>query len=464
MARGPVKRVLVIGLDCATPQFVFGPDAFDLPHLRALAAAGCWGRLESCHPPITAPAWACMMSSKDPGTLGCYGFRNRKDRSYQGMATANATAIREKRAWDILSRAGKKVVVLGVPQTYPVTPVNGWLVADFLTPDTQADFTYPKALKTEIEQAVGAYILDVKGFRTDDKDRLLEDIYALMRNRFDVARHLLTNRAWDFFMMVEMGVDRLHHGFWKHCDPAHSRYEAGNRYANVFRDYYASVDQRVGELVSLVGEETAVLVVSDHGAKAMIGGICINQWLLNEGLLAVRDTLDGPRRIEDCEVDWPRTKAWASGGYYGRVFLNVAGREPQGVIPAAEYESFRDDLIARIEAMADPDGRPLKNRALKPQDLYKTVNGIAPDLIVYFGDLNWRSVGSVGFDSIFTFENDTGPDDANHDYHGIFIMDDRSGRGGQELIGLQLMDVAPTVLDLLGVAVPADMQGRVIRN
>ena len=246
MSDQPVERVLVIGLDCATPQFVFGANRFDLPNLRRLSEDGCWGRLRSCHPPITVPAWAVITSGKDPGTLGFYGFRNRIDYAYDGMATANSRAVREPRVWDILSRNGKKVVVLGVPQTYPVTPVNGWMVADFLAPDKRADYTYPRALKAELEQAVGEYIIDVKDFRTERKDWLLEQVYALMHNRFDVAEHLMAAKPWDFFIMVEMGVDRLHHGFWKFCDPAHPKYEAGNQYANVIRDYYAALDRRVG--------------------------------------------------------------------------------------------------------------------------------------------------------------------------------------------------------------------------
>ena len=463
MARKQAERVLVIGLDCATPQFLFGPDRFDLPNLQALAQAGAWGLLESSHPPITVPAWASMMSSKDPGVLGFYGFRNRADYSYDAMTTANAAAVRDKRVWDILSRSGKKVVVLGVPQTYPIKPVNGWVVAGFLAPGTDADYTYPKPLKRELEAVIGEYIIDVKGFRTEDKEGLLSRIHALMENRFDAARYLIDAKPWDFFMMVEMGVDRLHHGFWKYADPAHPKFDPGNPFRHAIRDYYHALDRRVGELLSHVGDETAVLVVSDHGAKGMVGGVCVNQWLIDEGLLALDDTLDAPKRIEDCAIDWPRTKAWASGGYYGRVFLNVEGREPQGAIPAAQYESFRDELTARIEAMTDHEGRPLGNKALKPETIYKDVNRIAPDLIVYFGDLDWRSVGSVGYDSIYTFENDTGPDDANHDYHGIFIMDDRAGRDGRERTGLQLMDIAPTVLDLLGVRVPEDMQGTIIQ-
>ncbi|MBN2311463.1 MAG: alkaline phosphatase family protein [Candidatus Hydrogenedentes bacterium] len=463
MRNPKVQKVLVIGLDCATPQFVFGPGGFDLPNLEGLAERGCWGRLESCHPPITVPAWTSMLSGKDPGTLGFYGFRNRKDHSYDGLFTANATAIREPRVWDILSRHGKKSVVVGVPQTYPPKPLNGWLTAGFLAPSDAADLTYPRALRTEIEGAVGPYMLDVAGFRTEEKDGLLERIYAFMENRFATARYLLETKAWDFAIMVEMGVDRLHHAFWKFCDPAHPKYEPGNRYEPVIREYYQAVDRQVGELLGLVGDDTAVLVVSDHGAKAMIGGLRVNQWLIDEGLLAVEDDLSAPKRIEDCTVDWGHTQAWSTGGYYARVFMNVAGREPNGTIPAERYEAARDELAGRIAAIPGPDGRPLGTKVCKPEEVYRTVRGVAPDLIVYFGDLEWRSVGTVGFDTIYTFDNDTGPDDANHDYHGILIMDDRTGRGGAEIEGAQLMDVAPTVLELMGVPVPDDMQGRAIR-
>jgi predicted AlkP superfamily phosphohydrolase/phosphomutase len=379
------------------------------------------------------------------------------------MTTANATAVKEPRVWDILSRAGKKVAVVGVPQTYPVKPVNGWLTSGFLAPDKSVEFTYPKTLKNEVLETVGDYVFDVKGFRTDKRDGLLTQIYEFMENRFAVAKHLLASKPWDFFMMVEMGVDRMHHAFWRFTDRSHPDFEPGNRYENVLREYYEAVDKHIGEILAMVGEETAVFVVSDHGARGMYGGVCINQWLIQEGLLTVRDDLTGLKRIEDCDIDWSKTKVWGSGGYYGRLFFNVRGREAEGLIDPAEYEAFRDAIVAKIEAMVDHEGRPMGNKAHKPQDLYKEVRGVAPDLIVYFGDLGWRSVGTVGFDSIYTFENDTGPDDANHDYNGIFLMDDRSGRGGVEMTGLQLMDIAPTVLEMLGVDVPADMRGRAIR-
>jgi len=99
------------------------------------------------------------------------------------------------------------------------------------------------------------------------------DVEEMTEKRFKVAHHLLTEKEWDFFMMVEMGVDRIHHGFWKFHDPKHVKYEPGSKYEHAIRDYYIYVDRKVGELLTLVDSETAVLVVSDHGAKAMAGGV-----------------------------------------------------------------------------------------------------------------------------------------------------------------------------------------------
>ena len=154
-----------------------------------------------------------MMSGYDPGQLGIYGFRNRKDHSYDGYVIANSSSIQVDRVWDILSRIGKRVILVGVPQTYPVRPINGYVVSDFLTPSTQSPYTYPPELKAEVQQVSDGYVFDVENFRTDDKAALLQRIYEKTRKHFAVAKHLLRTKPWDFFMMVEMGVDRIHHGF-----------------------------------------------------------------------------------------------------------------------------------------------------------------------------------------------------------------------------------------------------------
>jgi predicted AlkP superfamily phosphohydrolase/phosphomutase len=164
--------------------------------------------------------------------------------------------------------------------------------------------------------------------------------------------------------------------------------------------------------------------------------------------------------LRDVGVDWPRTTAWGEGGYYARVFLNVKGREPEGVVEPEEYEAVRDDLAARIAAIPDDAGNPIPTKVYKPEELYGEPQGVAPDLVVVFGDLLWRSVGTIGGDEgIQTLENDTGPDDANHAQDGLYVV----AGPGVEASGpadADLLDIAPTVLELLDIEVPDGMRGR----
>lgn len=458
------RNVLVVGLDSAPPRLVFEVFRDEMPTLSGLIARGAYGRLASTNPPITVPAWTAMMASKDPGQLGCYGFRNRKDHSYDGYAFANGASVKERRLWDILGDAGKRSVVLGVPQTYPPRPIVGDMVTCFLTPSTKAQYTWPEGLKAEVEAVSGGYVLDVDDFRTAVKDALLERIYTKTRKHWAVARHLAKTRPWDFFILVEMGLDRIHHGFWSYMDPAHHKYEAGNPFEQAIRDYYRYLDRELQSLLELVPSDTLVLVVSDHGSKRMDGGICFNEWLIREGYLTLKNPPTSPTPIGKVAIDWSKTKAWGDGGYYGRCFMNVKGREPEGIVDPAHYERVRDALIAGIAAITDPAGKSIGSTAFRPEEIYREVRGVAPDLIVYFGDLAWRSVGAVGMGGIHTFENDTGPDEANHDWFGIFILS--TVRGEAPLRGdlgdLSIYDVAPTVLRLLGQAVPPDMIGRAL--
>lgn len=426
----------------------------------------------SSTPAITVPAWSSMTSGKDPGVLGFYGFRNRLDYSYDNRYIATAAVVKEKRVWELLSEAGKQCIVVGVPQTYPVRPLNGCLISSFLTPTTtnpRIQWTHPASLRAEIEKLLApeAYDVDVPQFRTDDKAFLLKQIYDMTRKRFEVLRYLLDNKPWDFFMFVEMGVDRIHHGLWAHHDPTHRRHDPDSPFVNAIKDYYIYLDQEIGTLLERLPTGTHVIVVSDHGVKPMQGGVCINEWLRREGYLTLFDE-PSPRYLssfEKVEVDWSQTMAWGDGGYYGRIFLNVQGREPNGVIPRGEYEKVRDQLAEAIAAIPDPGGKPMGTVVFKPEEIYRKVNNVAPDLIVYFGNLSWRSVGSFGHGDIYTLENDTGPDDANHAENGIWIYSRIGGTlDGRQLPNTQLMDFAPTVLDLFGLPIPADIQGRVIEH
>jgi predicted AlkP superfamily phosphohydrolase/phosphomutase len=460
MADGP--RVAVIGLDCGTPQLLFDRLSAEVPNINALLQRGMHGPLESITPPITIPAWACAMSGKTPGELAIYGMRNRKDTTYDGLSIATSLSVKEPQVWDVLGQRGMKSLLIGVPPGYPPKPVEGWRVSCFLTPPSAESYTHPAELAIEIEQELGGqpYIFDIPNFRVKGEEVVLEQVFAMTERRFKVARHLVRTKPWDFFMMVEMGTDRLHHVFWHHFDPAHPKYVAGNRFETAFQDYYRKLDAEVGALLEALPDDAVIVLMSDHGARPMAGGVCFNEWLAKEGYLRFQTEPDGPTPIAKAAIDWPGTTAWGDGGYYGRLFLNVKGREPSGTVDPSRYEAVRDELIQMLEAMPGPDGGPLGTKVYKPQDVYPEVRGVAPDLIVYFGDLEWRSVGQVGTGQVFTYENDTGPDGANHDRTGVFAMASAPGQpmGRQE--GLRLLDVGPTILSLYGVNPPEGTQGR----
>lgn len=453
-------RLVVIGLDCVTPQLLYGDWLDEMPTIKKLMDGGFSGNLVSTIPPITVPAWMAMMTSQDPGMLGCYGFRNRKSFDYEDLYITSSKHIQAKPLWSHLSRNRLRSLVLGVPLTYPPKPLNGILVSSFLTPGKDVDFTHPPEYKTSLEKAAdGDYIIDVKDFRTSDKDRLLKQIYVMTERRFKAFRHMLTTEDWDFAMMVEMGPDRLHHGFWRYFDESHRLYEKGNPHENAVRDYYIYMDREIGRTLDALPEDTSVIVVSDHGAKKMHGGICINEFLIEQELLSVKEYPAEPARLKPSMIDWSKTRVWGEGGYYARVFMNVEGREPNGVIPAAEYDSFRAELKQKLEAIPDENGNPIGTRVFLPEEIYKECKNIAPDLIVYLGDLDWRSAGTIGHRRVHIFENDTGPDDANHAQEGVFIWHNHGRLGGSDH-KVSIYDVAPSILDYYSLSIPEEMIGK----
>ncbi|MBP7708034.1 MAG: alkaline phosphatase family protein [Candidatus Aminicenantes bacterium] len=456
------RKLLVVGLDCAPPEIVF--DRRDeLPVLKGLMEKGLWGKLRSSDPPITIPAWMVMATGLDPGRLGLYGFRHRRGYAYDQMWIANSKAVKDMRVWDYIGEAGGTSTLVSVPPSYPPYPVAGNLVSCFITPPGPGkETTWPPALKAEIEERFGPYIFDVV-FRTDDRDEILRQIYAMTDQRFEVMEWLMEAKPWNLFWFVEIGVDRVHHAFWKYMDREHHLYEPGNRFETAIIDYYKHLDGKIGRLLDKAGPDAAVLVVSDHGAKRMKGAFCVNEWLIDKGWLAVKERPSKPVSLDDLAIDWERTRAWAWGGYYARVFLNVEGREPKGVIPAGDYEKVREELLRELEGVRGPAGEAWATKVIKPQEHYEVLEGEYPDLMVYFDDLYWRSAGTLGHGTMYLPENDTGPDDAVHAQHGIYILSDPAGGRTGRRDG-DILDIAPTVLDLMGLGIPNTMKGRVLRR
>ncbi|MHA2646558.1 MAG: alkaline phosphatase family protein, partial [bacterium JZ-2024 1] len=450
----PEGRLIVLGWDCAEPSVVFSNEmASHLRTLRRLMEEGTYARLKSIIPPITVPAWTCMVTGKTPGELGIYGFRNRKDFGYGDLVLPSSRDVGEETIWETLATHGKRSIIQGVPLTYPVKPLNGVLISGLMTPSTDVDYTYPSTLKAQLENRFGKYPIDVENFRDEDRAVLQKRIEQMTEHHTRVLMYLMKQYPWDFAMNVEIGLDRMHHGYWRYFDKTHRLYEPNNPYEAVIPNYLARLDRQLQEVLRYTDDQTAVVVVSDHGAQKMEGAFCINEWLIGMGYLKLKESGPIPpgTALRSEMVDWKATAAWAEGGYYSRIFINVKGREPEGTIPQAHYESFRNKLAEELQAVPDEAGNPLENVAYFPEKIYPKVKGVPPDLILLPGNLRWRAAGTIGWGTWYLYRNDRGVDDANHSSHGIYVEYVPWLKGRGEIKEISLTNLRQRWLEIMGI-------------
>lgn len=392
--------------------------------LSALEQRGVSGRMLSCTPPITVPAWMCMMSGKDPGELGVYGFRNRRGWDYEKLALFDSTRIRAEFLWDHVAARGGRSVVLNMPGTYPARKMAGGMISCFLTPSQESDWAYPPEWKQRVEKMLDGkpYPFDVEDYRGGDPMRIHQELQKAMHTRFAVAKRLWDEERPDFFLMVEMAIDRIHHAAWQYLDPEHPRHDPSSPLAEAIHDMYVRLDAEIAQFLEGVDESsTQILIVSDHGARRCEGGFCINEWLRREGYLTLREeSKDGV--VEPRHIDWKRTQAWAEGGYYARIFLNVEGREPQGIVASDDYMRKRGEIQHRLQRLTSPDGKPLRVDCHKPEQIYRRVEGMPPDLLVVLGDYAWRAVARLNPEGLFTQGEGWGLDGANHAPWGYYCL------------------------------------------
>lgn len=451
-----LPKVLVIGLD-GIPSLVLSRDVLaDLPNLAGLVARGASGPLISTIPPITVPAWSSMFCGRDPGELGLYGFRNRAQPGYDSMVRADSRSVLFPRLWDHVARVGGRSLVVGVPQTYPPPTVVGDLIAGFDTPTELERAVSSPELGQWVRQIAPNYRFDASDFRNAPRRETLRLLREMTTDRLRVMTRLLRERQWDLAIYCEIGPDRMHHCFWSDQDPRHPLHDPGSEFGSAIRNYYKLLDEGIAELLKAVPSDTAVIVASDHGAKAMQGGICINQLLIREGWLVLKSQPNAPTDLVPEMVDWSRTKAWAYGGYYSRVFLNIKGREPNGIVSPDQVVDTREELAALLANIALSNGQTVKSEVVLPERAFRKVRGNPPDLMVFFDDLDYRSLGSVGHPDIWMIGNDTGLDEANHSWDGFYVWAPPGATAAPDR-SANILDVTPTLLGYMGIPTPAGL-------
>ncbi|MDX1435704.1 MAG: alkaline phosphatase family protein [Anaerolineales bacterium] len=501
-----MTRILIFGLDAASPSLI-ERWIDDLPNIRRLIQGGTWGVLDSTIPPFTSPAWACMATGKNPAKVGIFGLRQRTEGQYQ-FKPPNSSHRRAAAVWDIAGRAGKQSVVVNVPDTYPPSPVEGVMVSGRPAPvDPDAAITYPPDLREKLDKLAGGYQVGPSAAFDDanqpDELPVWEQVLQKQQSAFE---HLVIEQPWDLAFYVSMAIDGVGHHFWKDLDPAHPEYDprSAETYGDVLRQVYILEDRRLGRIMEQLSGNDLLLVVSDHGSAPCYRHIAVNRWLIDHGYLVLRGDDQKPgalpgtlaqlafnlygrsklvRRLarpfrptglrdavvqshfarqtgrvpfDALPIDWSRTTAYYLGDH--RLYLNLAGREPQGIIqPGDEYEQKREEIRARLLDARDREtSAPIFDQVYPREAIYSgPYMELAPDLILSPADPHHNLGGAVG-DSVVDRPVVSG----KHHPEGVFLAYGAGVIPARKLRA-SIYDITPTVLHALGVPVPDDADGKV---
>ena len=501
-----MTKVIVIGIDGCEPTLVERwKDS--LPNLKKIIEGGIHGTLKSTIPPTSSPAWISLYTGKNPAKYGIFGFVNVS----RDLTTniVDSTLCDSLSIYEILSKFGKRVCVLNVPVTYPPRNVNGYMVAGYPAPLSKDDYTFPRHLYKELDKIVGNYQTDVIYSSPEDagEEMFLSEMSEVHHKVKTIAKYLHGKEDWDFFMVVFREIDYVQHFFWKYMNQ-NDHTKIHQKYENVTKEWYVRIDNTVGEILDELDDDTYVIIVSDHGCQAVKYTIHINEWLMKHEWLNFLNEKKGipvsffmalrklvvkyanpylikklisiiphwlltkatlSRRIDQginyffTRINWSRTKIYALSGTNAALYVNLKRENVLGIVtPGKEYDVLISKVIESLKGISQEVNKLIIVRIYKKEDIYwGRYSHMAPDLTVDFfiEDTKCFVDSETGhgkiLDEIEAYVNGI------HSNEGIWIA---TGPGVQKdmKINANIVDIAPTILYLLDIPIPDDMDGKVI--
>ena len=517
-------KVLIVGLDAATFDLIIPWIAEGkLPNLAALMKEGAWGRLASILPPITPPAWTSFMTGKNPGKHGIFHFLEAQPGSYE-LRYLNAGSRRTKTIWRMLNDAGFTVGTMNIPFTYPPEHLNGFQISGMDTPSEKSPFIHPPELRSELVGLLGRFELELRylGFMSTDvrREQVLSEMEQLDDQWLRASLYLMEKRPADVMMFTFMSIDTVQHYFWQYMDREHHLYDpaAAQRFGDAVLHVYQRLDDAVGQLLKKTSGNTSVFVVSDHGGGPTSDRVIyLNRYLAQLGLLHYcRDERSAVKKLVQklvrsvylsliaslshhaksrlanlfpafrkwfestatsfTEIDWGRTKAYCTEVLASppSIWINLKGVKPSGIVEQSEYEPLLKLISQKLKELKDPrTNKPVIKRIFRRDEIFNgPFTHEAADLILdWWETSNFSTSPSLPDDSdepaveILERKPATSAEwGGTHRCDGILIAQGKPFKKGVQIHGARLIDMAPTILHLMGQPVPEDMDGRVLQD
>ena len=501
-----MSRVLAIGIDGATFDLIRPwAEQGDLPNLARLMAEGVQGPLESTLPPVTSPAWPTFATGKNPGKHGVFDFIRPLGGRFE---LVNSTSLRAPTLWDILSQSGHTVGIMNVPVTYPPKPLNGFVIGGLLSP-TVGTISYPADLLEQYAGQLPPYrIAPSVQYKEGNEEAFTADLVELVDRRGQYALRLMQDHPYDFLMFHFQATDLLQHAMWKYVDPSHHRFDAAGaaRFGPAFKRVYQHIDGYVGQMIERLTDDTTVIVMSDHGFGPLHHTVNLNLFLLDQGLLKLKQgawtrlktglfragltpasiwhlieraglqnyvwqvSRSARNRVVSKflsfdDVDWSRTLAY-SIGHVGQIYINLRGREPEGIVePGAQRAAVQQRVIDALRQLNHPQtGEPMVDQVIPGETIVSgPYASRGADLHLVLDGYRAIAFPLFAADRHIVTRQIRG-DSGCHRRHGIFMAWGSGIRSGARVEDARIMDLAPTLLHLMGLAVPDDMDGRVLTS
>jgi len=485
-------KTVVIGLDGATFDIVKPlVSAGRMPVLSRLIREGTSAPLRSTILPNSFPGWASCTTGTSEGMHGVFSPFIKNQSSY-GVRAMSGRDIMTRPVWEILTEHGGRSVVLNVPTTYPPEPINGLMVTGMLTPGRGSEFTYPSSLKNELLAEFPNYVIEPE--RIPDKLARANEFRRTIEVRERALKYLMQKSEWDFLMVVFSVLDRAQHDYWADMDSAHPRHDPNTppELREFIHEIYQRLDSAVGNIIEQLPADSRVLVVSDHGFCSELFEVRVNELLASEGLLAFkspafRKRVAGlrsfkakvARRISPAvpngsvldrkveygsafldEIDWARTRAFFAQDK--GVWVNLAGREPEGVVPESDFDAVIEEArSALLRLTSHEDGEPVFEGVMRRDEAFAGAwSSRLPDLVMVTRRDEYVYNERPGYGEVIVPADST---TGTHSRDGILIA---WGRGVENNASFEtqpnLRDVGPTALASLGCPLTTDMDGRVL--
>lgn len=471
-----MSKVVVLGIDGGTYTVIDRLLASGkLPHFKQLKEQGGFGTLYSTIPAASCPAWPVFYSGKNPGKIGVYYHLENEVGKYEQQLSQFYV---EETLWDLVSQAGKTVCIYNIPSSFPPRTVHGYMVCGYPYP-SDASYTFPASLQKELSALHD--FKEIPGVPYMKKSKQKEYMFARLDKELIELRYLFDQGPYDLFVGVVMVSDVAQHFFWKEMA------EQDLEYGHVIDTVYERIDEFLGYLLGKIDNDTLLFVLSDHGFGPCHGYINLNRWFVEEGHMKfqaskssrqsnylgnkTRDLMIDLARIAKIQgiipqkikasikttfkdVDWSRSACYTIP--FGGIFVNQKDVYPQGFISSETYDSFRDSLIRQLISLKDPSGHAALKRIYKKEELYHgPFHYKMPDLIVEPADGYVIREGLPA--TVFTSSDISG----THYSDGILLSYGKDLSLGS-LSSSSLLDIVPTLLHILEIPIPSDIDGKVL--